>query len=78
MFCGNVFQARRAHCTGSKYDLARSRVERFQKLDNTAHRVRYKCGQIDDYAQVVRKQCEHLKRGGHGEEVAVFNLEVLA
>ena len=78
MFCGNVFEARRAHCTGPKYDLASARIEGFQKLDNPAHCVCHKRGQIDDYAQVVREQCKHLECGGHSEEMAVFDLEVLA
>lgn len=53
MFCSDIFQPGRTHGTCSKHDLTGARIERFQQLDHTTHRV---CGQhwdVHDDLEIV-------------------------
>ena len=52
----NIFQACRAHRASTEYDLTRPRVESFEKLDDTRHRVRGEEAKVHDYFKVVDKE----------------------
>ena len=58
MLCGDVLEARAAHRTCAQNHLTGPRIERLEKLDNTTHRVRRECLQIDDDLEIISERTD--------------------